>query len=292
MIRSMTGYGRAEGSYKGRSLVVELRSVNHRYCDVIVRLPKYLASVEETVKKKVQGRFARGHIELSIGLNGSVSTPKRFKLDLESAGAYYQVLKKLKRALRLPGEIDLALLSHFKEMITVIEPIERIEPLTRFLDKVLNRAMLALEKMRREEGRALARDLSARLDRLSKMLELIKAREKEVVHTYHQRLQIRAAELSNGITIDPARLAQEVAIFADRSDISEEAARLKTHLEQFQKMLQKEEEVGRALDFLLQEMNREVNTIGSKASDVAISMQVVAMKSELEKIREQVQNIE
>jgi uncharacterized protein (TIGR00255 family) len=288
----MTGYGRAEGNYKGHSLVVELKSVNHRYCDVMIRLPKQLSSLEETVKKKVQGRFARGHIEVSINFNGATNIPKRFKLDLDSANAYYHTLKKLKKELHLPGEIDLGLFSHFKEMISQVELVEPIESLTPLLYRSLEKAMMKLEKMRKEEGRALAEDLSSRLQGLSKMLSLIKIREKEAIAAYHQRLQTRVSELSKGIAIDPARLAQEVAIFAERSDISEEAARLKTHLEQFQKMMQKEEPVGRTLDFLLQEMNREVNTIGSKANDVTISLQVVAMKSELEKIREQVQNIE
>lgn len=288
----MTGYGRAEGQFKGRSLVAELRSVNHRYCDVMIRLPKQLALLEETIKKKVQGRFARGHIEISVNFNGATNPPKRFNLDIESADACYQILKKLKKELHLPGEIDLGLLSHFKEMITLVEPVEKIELLTPFVYKTLDKAMANLEKMRKEEGRALAADLSARLQGLSKMLSLIRVREKEAIVAYNQRLQTRVLELSKGVAIDPARLAQEVAIFAERSDISEETSRLKTHLEQFQKMMKKEEAVGRALDFLLQEMNREINTIGSKANDVEISLQVVAMKSELEKIREQVQNIE
>lgn len=292
MIRSMTGYGRAEGRYKGRSLVVELRSVNHRYCDVMVRLPKQLALLEETVKKKVQGRFSRGHIEVSVNFNGPTSPPKRFNLDMDSADAYYQILKKLKKEFRLPGEIDLGLFTHFKEMITLVDPVEKAESMAPLLYKSLDKAISNLEKMRREEGRGLAEDLSGRLQALSKMLSLIKIREKEAMTGYHQRLQARVSELSKGISVDPTRLAQEVAIFADRSDISEETARLKTHLEQFQKMMQKEEAVGRTLDFLLQEMNREINTIGSKVNDVTISMQVVAMKSELEKIREQVQNIE
>jgi uncharacterized protein (TIGR00255 family) len=288
----MTGYGRAEGSYKGCPVAVELRSVNHRYCDVVVRLPKLLVPFEETFKKKVQGRFARGHIELSVNFNGAMNAPKQFKLDLESAEAYHRILKKLKTALRLSGEIDVALMSHFREIITIAEPAEEVAPLVRFVDRLMGRSIRALEKMRDAEGRALSEDLVGHLDELDRMLGLIKQQEKKAVQGYYERLQKRVSELTQGIAVDPARLAQEVAILVDRSDISEETARLKTHLEQFRKMLQKDEAVGRALEFLLQEMNREVNTIGSKANEVAISMQVVAMKSELEKIREQVQNIE
>lgn len=292
MIRSMTGYGRSEGNYKGRPVAVELRSVNHRYCDVVIRLPKLLAPLEETFKKKVQARFSRGHIELSINFNGSGNAPKQFKLDLESAEAYHRILKKLKTSLHLSGEIDVALMSHFREIIMTSEPEEETAPLGRFVDRMVERSMRALEKMRGEEGRALGEDLAGHLDELDRMLGLIKQQEKKAVQAYHERLQKRVSELTQGIAVDPARLAQEVAILVDRSDISEETARLKTHLEQFRKMLQKDEAVGRALEFLLQEMNREVNTIGSKANDVNISLQVVAMKSGLEKIREQVQNIE
>lgn len=292
MIRSMTGYGRAEGGYKGRTVVVELRSVNHRYCDVVVRLPKMLAFLEESLKKKVQSRFTRGHIELSVSFNGGASAPKQFKLDEESAEAYYRILKKLKGTLRLPGEIDVSLLTHFKEIITTAEPVEDPAPLARFVDRTLQRSIRALEKMRGEEGSALGNDLAGRLEEMDRLLGLIKQQEKKAVQAYQERLQKRVAELTQGIQVDPTRLAQEVAILADRSDISEEIARLKTHLEQFGKMLQKDEAVGRTLEFLIQEMNREVNTIGSKASDVSISLQVVAMKSEMEKMREQVQNIE
>lgn len=292
MIRSMTGYGRAEGNHKGRPVAVELRSVNHRYCDVVIRLPKLLASFEEIFKKKVQARFARGHIELSVSFNGSGNAPKQFKLDLESAEAYHRILKKLKTSLHLKGEIDVALMSHFREIITTSEPAEDTGPLVKFVDRMLERAMRALEKMRGEEGKALSEDMASHLEELDRMLALIKQQEKKAVQAYYERLQKRVSELTQGIAVDPARLAQEVAILVDRSDISEETSRLKTHLEQFRKMLQKDESVGRALEFLLQEMNREVNTIGSKANDVAISLQVISMKSELEKIREQVQNIE
>ncbi len=292
MIRSMTGYGRAEGNHKGRPVAVELRSVNHRYCDVVIRLPKLLASFEEIFKKKVQARFARGHIELSVSFNGSGNAPRQFKLDLESAEAYHRILKKLKTSLHLKGEINVALMSHFREIITTSEPAEDTGPLAKFVDRMLERAMRALEKMRGEEGKALSEDMASHLDELDRMLASIKQQEKKAVQAYYERLQKRVSELTQGIAVDPARLAQEVAILVDRSDISEETSRLKTHLEQFRKMLQKDESVGRALEFLLQEMNREVNTIGSKANDVAISLQVVSMKSELEKIREQVQNIE
>lgn len=291
MTQSMTGYGRAQGTYKGRSLVVELRSVNHRYCDVALHLPKFLAPLEETIKKKVQGRFSRGHIDLSVSLNGASGGEKRFQLDLELAKTHLQLLKKLKSELHLSGEIDLGLLVRSKDLISVVESAEDPSALLDPLEKVLGKAMQALEKTRREEGRVLVRDLSKRLTAVTKVLAFVRSSEKEVITAFHRRLEAKATELAKGL-IDPTRLAQEVALFAERSDFSEEIARLGAHIEQFHKILLKEEPVGRALDFLLQEMNREVNTIGSKANDAAISLQVVEMKSELEKLREQVQNIE
>ncbi|MEO2054002.1 MAG: YicC/YloC family endoribonuclease [Nitrospira sp.] len=288
----MTGYGRVEGHVKDRSFVLALRSVNHRYCDVVVRLPKQLMLLEDTLKKRLQGAFSRGHIELSVNTFGSPEPEKRLTLDLESAETYYRILKKMKQKLHLPGEIDISLLSRFKEIVAVVEPREEIEPLVQALEKALDRAIISLGKMRRAEGKALAKEFSGRLQTCSSILSQIESCEKRVVSAYHQRLKKRASELSQGLQVDPVRLSQEVALFAERCDISEERSRLKTHLVEFRKMLQKKEAVGRALDFLIQEMNREVNTIGSKANDASISLNVVALKGELEKMREQVQNIE
>ncbi len=292
MINSMTGYGRAEATFRETTLVVELRSVNHRYCDVVVRLPRQLTSLEEAFKKKVQSRFARGRIDFLVSVQKSKSAGGQYTLNLEAAQAYGQLLTQLKKKLKLSGEIDVALLSHFRDVISVSEAEEPIGLLKKRIDKVLAQAISALEKMRAHEGRDLAADLEKQLLSMSKRLALVKAREKEAVASYHSRLQKRVADLSQGLNIDPVRLAQEVAIFAERSDISEERTRLKAHVGQFRKMLRKGGATGRALEFLLQEMHREVNTLSSKSNDLSISMEVVAMKGELEKMREQVQNIE
>lgn len=292
MIRSMTGYGRVEGRVKDHSFVVALRSVNHRFCDVVVRLPRQLTALEDLLKKTLQGAFSRGHIELSVSTFGPAEPEKRLELDLESAGTYYHILKKMKRELRLPGEIDIGMLSRFKDVVAVVEPKEEIEFLGPALKKALGRAIATLEKMRRAEGKAIAKEFSGRLQTCASILSQIESREKAVVSAYHQRLKKRVSELSQGIQVDPLRLSQEVAVVAERCDISEERSRLKTHFVEFRKMMQKKEAVGRALDFLIQEMNREVNTIGSKANDASISLNVVALKGELEKMREQVQNIE
>lgn len=288
----MTGYGRAEGIHLQRTFVVELRSVNHRYCDVVVRVPRFLSSLEEGIRKVIKGRFGRGRIDFSVTIHGSENIADRYQLDLDLARIYCDLLGRLKKTLHLSGEIDVALLSNIRDVIRVSEQELPVVPLGLAIEKTLVVAMIALEKMRKTEGRLLAEDLRDRLNVFSKRLTRIRTYEKKVVIAYQQRLKERISELSEEIKYDPVRLAQEVAIFAERSDISEERARLKAHVTHFRKMLRKEGPVGRSLDFLLQEMNREVNTLSSKSSDLALSLEAVEMKSDLEKIREQVQNIE
>lgn len=291
MIQSMTGYGRAEGRSKEITLSVEMRSVNHRHASVVVRLPRLLSSLEETVKKNVQNRFERGRIDLSVTLSGSGASEKEFVLNLEAAVEYHKMLEKLKKSLGLAGEIDVALMSQFRDVITVKEVSTPSVTLETLLNQTLSRAMNALEKMRKHEGKALVSDLKTRLQDIAKNLSTVKKQEKGVMHSRQQRLQTRIAELTGGIEVDPVRLAQEVAIFAERSDISEERTRLSAHIDQFKSLLKKGGVLGRTLDFLIQEMFREVNTLGSKSGDQTISMSVLAMKGALEKMREQVQNI-
>ncbi len=287
----MTGFGRAEGQDKTHALTVELRSVNHRYCDVVVRLPRLFSSLEEKIKKQVKARFARGRIEVSVASSGRSEVKNCLKLDLEAAASYVKQMTHLKDSLALSGEITVAMVSQFRGVLTFSETTEPLEALTKNLDKTFLRAMTSLEKMRKNEGKALSSDLRKRLQSVSKSLSVIKSREKGVLDTYHKRLQTRVADLSQGVKVDPLRLAQEVAIFAERSDISEERTRLAAHIDQFKLILRKDGGIGRSLDFLVQEMHREVNTISSKSSDQEISIQVLALKSELEKIKEQVQNI-
>lgn len=291
MIQSMTGYGRAEGQAKNVTLSVEMRSVNHRHASVAVRLPRLFAGLEEAVKKKVQSRFERGRIDLSVNLNGAGASGKQFVLNLEEASSYHAILKTLKKSLGLSGEIDIALMSQFRDVIAVKEVNAPSPALETLLNQTLARAMVALEKMRKHEGKALVSDLKTRLRHISKILAAVKKQEQGIMRSHQKRLQSRIAELTGGIEVDPIRLAQEVAIIAERSDISEERIRLAAHIDQFKSLLKTGGVLGRTLDFLIQEMFREVNTLGSKSADQAISMSVLAMKGELEKMREQVQNI-
>ncbi|HEY4485101.1 MAG TPA: YicC/YloC family endoribonuclease [Nitrospiria bacterium] len=292
MIQSMTGHGRSESSHKDLAIVAELRSTNHKYCDVVIRLPKFLLSLESPLKKQIQQHFTRGRFDLAVTVNGAAAQRKRLDLDLDLAEQYFKILKQLKSKLELSGQTDLALLAGFRDIITLSEPAEAGDDLTRKVQSLVKEAMTRLEAMRRQEGKALAKDLLQRLKLIEKKMRLIELRIPGIVADYHTRLQARIEQLTRGIKLEPARLAQEVALFAERSDITEEVTRLKSHMGQFRTMLRGKESVGRSLDFLIQELNREVNTIGSKSGDAAVALEVVGIKSEIEKLREQVQNIE
>ena len=292
MISSMTGYGRSHATVGGSRMEVELRSVNHKFCEISVRLPKPLVSVENLVKKRLQQRFSRGRLDLSVSLNGTGEYAKRLEMDLDLARQYRQLLERLKSRLNIKGDIDLTLLTNFRNIITVSErPLANkrvIQTFYRLLDQAANR----LGRMREKEGQELAKDISRRLQRIKHAVRSMKARAPKVTTNYQKQLRARLSRLTEGIHFEKRRLEQEVALFATRCDVSEEITRLGSHLSQFEAMMKKPMAVGRSLDFLIQEMHREINTCGSKANDVFISNQVILVKTELEKIREQVQNIE
>lgn len=292
MIRSMTGYGRSEGIHENRNILVELRSVNHRYCEISVKTPRSLLRLESRLKKIVQNRFSRGKIELYISMNGSEDQVRRLTLDKALVKQYFLILEDLKRELHLEGKIGLDILTNFKDIITVTEVEEETKGIEKEVERLLVRAMHSLESMRIEEGQSIAKDLLERIKKICKVIDRIEKKSPLVVKEYRKRLLERVSEFTQGIEIDNNRLLQEVAIYADRSDISEEVVRLKSHLNQMDKMIEGDKAVGRGLDFLVQEINREINTIGSKANDSTISLYVVSVKSEIEKLREQVQNIE
>ena len=296
MIRSMTGYGRSEGSVGTNRLGVEVRSVNHKFCEITIRLPKPLLSQEARVKKRLLQRFTRGRLDVQVTLNGAGEATKRLEVDLGLAKQYRRVLKELKATLKVKGDPDLALFTNFRDIITVTEQPTGSKRLAQVFHRLLHQAMGRLDRMRRREGNALARDISRRLQRITRSIGEIKHRVPGVVADYQQRLRNRIGQLTHGMSLDASRLEQEVALHASRCDVSEELTRLESHLSQFAAMMHppkaESEAVGRSLDFLIQEMHRETNTIGSKANDAEISQRVVLMKSELEKIREQVQNIE
>ncbi|MEK7268968.1 MAG: YicC/YloC family endoribonuclease [Nitrospirota bacterium] len=292
MIKSMTGYGRRETAWAGGSVVVELRSVNHRFCEVVIRLPKALFSLEEEFKRKIQHRCTRGRTELTTSLLGGKESGKSLSLDRSVARQYHRLLGDLKRELRLGGTIDVPLLAGFRDIVSVTDQPVADRRLARIVRRLFAGALADLDTMRRREGGALARDARSRLQVIREATASIEARTPQVVQGYYERMKARVEKLLASGLPDPGRLNQELALYADRCDVTEELTRLESHLVQFDAALKSKESVGRTLDFLLQEMGREVNTIGSKANDAEIATRVVYIKGELEKIREQVQNIE
>lgn len=292
MIKSMTGYGRAESAWAGGAVTVELRAVNHRFCEVVTRLPRTLSGLEDDLKRTVQGRCQRGRIELSVSLTGVTEGEKALSLDRSLAKQYYHLLRDLQRELRLGGTVDVALLAGFRDIVTVSEQPVVTPRLKQLVKRLAAGALDDLDAMRRREGLALARDTKARLRLVRKEAQAIGIRAPLVVRGYFDRMKERVEKLAGTAPIDQGRLSQELAQYADRCDLTEELTRLNSHLSQFDAALKSRESVGRTMDFLLQEMGREVNTIGSKGNDAEIAAHVVHIKSELEKIREQVQNIE
>jgi uncharacterized protein (TIGR00255 family) len=292
MIKSMTGYGRREGPWSGGTVTAEARSVNHRFCEIVVRVPRGLGSLEDPLKRIVQHTCARGRIELTVSMSGGREVPKTLTLDRALAKQYHRVLRDLKRELKLTGAVDVSLLANFRDIIVASEQPVDEAALAKTVTRLAEHAVGDLERMRRTEGTALARDVHERLTTVRNAVTAVRDRAPDVAREAFDRMRARVEKLLGAEAPDPSRLNQELATFADRYDIAEELTRLGSHLGQFEAALKSSDPIGRTLDFLLQEIGREVNTIGSKANDVSIAAQVVRLKSELEKIREQVQNIE
>ena len=292
MIKSMTGYGRVEAICDGRNIVVEAKSVNHRFLEIALRMPAALYPLEMEYKKKIGERFKRGRIDVSIRLEGDGAEPSKVNLNLEVARDYFDVLTRLKNEFNLQEPIGLKTFISFRDIFTPPVETQLNGDFLNSVEKTLQEALSMLVNMRQDEGIALFSDMQMRLQTIGETMGTIRSRAPQVVMEYQKRLSDRIKELSVGFELDAARLAQEVAIMADRCDITEEIVRMQSHIGQFEALLQSDEAEGRKIDFLLQEMNREVNTIGSKSNDVEIARQVIEAKSELGKLREQAQNIE
>jgi uncharacterized protein (TIGR00255 family) len=293
MIRSMTGYGKGESAYAGGRIIVELRCVNHRYGEVTVKLPRALMQFENEIKKRVAERLSRGKIDVFIqveGAPGSLGVPTA---NLPLARSYYRALSAIREALGLSEEVSLALLASQRDVITVAAEAEApLEEMPQELLAALEDGLGRVDEMRLFEGESLLADFMKRRELLRELIARVAARSPFVVAEYAVRLKERILALCSESGLPEERIALEVALLADKCDITEELVRLESHLRQFDETLGRAEPVGRKLDFLLQEINREVNTVGSKANDAEIAASVVELKGELEKIREQVQNIE
>lgn len=292
MIRSMTGFGRQQAPWQDGSVIVELRSVNHRFLEVACRLPRSLSQLEETIKKAVQQRCTRGRVDMTVTVQGGKGRLGTVSLDQALAKQYYQALSTLKKSLKLSGSIDVALVAGLRDVISISDQPSEDPKLAKLVQKLATQALNDLETMRQREGVALAKDMQERIQAIRDRRSAVAARSPKAIEESFERMKSRVEKLLGTEPPDLPRLHQELAQFADRGDITEEIVRLDSHMIQFEQQLNRAESVGKTLDFLLQEMGREVNTIGSKANDAEIAVQVVQMKAELERIREQVQNIE
>jgi uncharacterized protein (TIGR00255 family) len=289
----MTGYGRKEVSGEDIRLTIEIRSLNNRYLDVQIKSPRAFAALESRVKKSVQERFSRGRFDIFISRNGEREKAGELVVNEALAGQYIKALRDLNERFTLGGDVELTVVAGFQDIVSLTESKEDPEALWRVLSGGLTQALDELARMRAEEGAALASDMMARLETIEGLIGKIRVRAPALVELSRKRMTDTLNRLL-GEQPDPVRVAQEIAILAERTDVTEELTRLGSHLSQFRALPDDSsgEGIGRKLDFLIQEMGRETNTIASKSMDAGISLDIVTIKAELEKIREQVQNIE
>lgn len=292
MVRSMTGFGRGEAASDYGRIVVEMKSVNHRFSEVVMRYPKELVSLEDKTRALVAKRVVRGRVDVFLNWEESRAQRRTVEVDRDLAQAYYKACTELEGLTGKPANIDAAFIARLPDVFRVTEEPENLDAIWTLLEQAAESALTSLIAMRETEGAKLAQDLSERATAVEGYTERIAASAPAMLETYRNQLRERLNELLAPNTVDEQRLAMEVAILADRSAITEELVRLGSHCQQLRDMLAADESIGRKLDFLLQEMNREINTIGSKVSDHTVTSLVIEVKSELEKIREQAQNIE
>ena len=293
MLKSMTGFGRSDCQNEDLNCKVEIRSVNNRFIEINTRLQKSLQLLEVPLKKLVKSRCARGSFDLTITLEKTNGNANNVVIapNLSLASQYMEAFNQIKQELGLSGEIDINSVLAQRDVVKVEAEQTNPEKEKLIVDAV-GLALTGLLEMRQEEGQSLQTDISQRLDDIAKHGDLIRGRQPIILQEYKDRLKERIKVLNDGVELEPLRLAQETALMADRCDVTEEIIRLDSHLEQFRKLLDIDQPAGRKLEFITQEINREVNTIGSKTIDAAVSQSVIEMKSDLEKIREQLQNIE
>ncbi|WP_044746196.1 MULTISPECIES: YicC/YloC family endoribonuclease [unclassified Anoxybacillus] len=291
MVYSMTGFGRSKTTNGSMGVTVEVKSVNHRFCEISVRMPRQLFIFEDKIKKVISQYVHRGRVEVFIAIEGEGWTNRKLQVDWQLMSDYYEQLKEANHRFSLHDSITLSHLFQLEGVAEIIEEGAGNEEMEHLLISAVNEAAQQLKTMREKEGKALLSDVQEQLATLKQCVQNVQHLAPEAIEQYRERLTKRMKELVQG-DVDEARLLTEVAIFAEKTDINEELKRIRSHIEQFVQTLHHQEPIGRKLDFLIQELNREVNTIGSKANDSRIAVQVVEMKSALEKVKEQVQNIE
>ena len=288
----MTGYGRARATRNLRDITVEIRSVNNRYLDCTVKMPRMYAFAEDAVKARVQKAVSRGKVDVYITVDASAADVAQVNVNTALAAQYAQALRALAAVCGTEGQVTPEQLARFPEVLTVTKADEDLECVSADLCAVLDEALDSYNAMRAAEGVKLAEDISIRLAAIEDMTAQVEERSPETVREYRQKLTARMQEVLQSTAIDEQRILQEAAIYADKIAVDEETVRLRSHVSQLRGMLQSDQPMGRKMDFLIQELNRESNTIGSKCSNLDIARIVVDLKGEVEKIREQVQNIE
>jgi len=293
MIKSMTAFSQASHTSEALTVDVTMRSYNSRHLDVVLHCPESCQVFEEAIKKRIARTHDRGRIEIRVSLKDETKDLDQFEVDQARASSYYQALNRIKQELTLSVDICLADIVAARNVIVASKKEQDPDALWTVLEPCVATASAGLDQMRKQEGKNLFSDLTARMDYIETNLKQIETAAAEIPLIYKQRLMERIARLTADVdALDPVRIAQEAAILADKSDVSEEIVRLYSHIKQFRQILDSDDSGGRKLNFLIQEFNREFNTIGSKAGNASLSHRVVDLKSELEKIREQVQNIE
>ena len=292
LIKSMTGYGRSVETRNGREFTVEVRSVNNRYLDCAVRLPRLVAFGEDAVKQAVKNTISRGKVDVYVSVRSEGGEQGTVTLNTALAEGYLAAMRQMAETFGLENDVKVSDLSRLPEVFTVDKPEVDEEALLSDLMAVTNEALAGYDAMRTTEGAALDHDLRSRGARILELVGQVEKQSPKTVSDYRARLEAKLREVLANTAIDESRILTEAAIFADKVAVDEETVRLRSHLNQMNAMLDNGGAVGRKLDFLLQEMNREANTIGSKCTDVAVARIVVDIKAELEKIREQVQNVE
>lgn len=292
MVKSMTGYGRAVETVNGREFTVEVRSVNNRYLDCTVKLPRGLSFGEDAVKQAVKARITRGKVDVFVSVRSEGAQDTTVSLNKPMVEGYIAAMEQMKRDYGLAGDITVAMVAALPEAFLLDKPQVDEEQLLKDFLSVAEKALAAFDTMRRVEGQALEQDLRTRGNTVLSLVEQVEGGSAQTVTDYRLRLENKLKEVLASTSIDESRILTEAAIFADKVAVDEETVRLRSHLNQMNTMLETGEPIGRKLDFLLQEMNREANTIGSKCTDVRLAKVVVEIKAELEKIREQTQNIE
>jgi len=293
VIRSMTGYGRGEFVSGDRTIIAEVRSVNNRYRDVLVRLPKTLQPLEDDIRSQVSSKMRRGRFEVNIQIEKKEGQSElALQLNMEMARSYYRILTTVSEEFGLQKTIGPQEICQMKDVLTYKPEEMDLEGIRGDLSSALNAALENCDAMRLKEGGALELELLQRLDRIEAALNEIQEKAPLVLEDWSKRVREKLQQMVQGVQVDENRLAQEMVYFSDRSDITEEVVRSRSHLAQFRKAMDGNEPVGRKLEFLVQELHREINTVSSKASDAPISATAVDVKVELEKMREQVQNVE